>query len=226
VESSTSACPSHAAAVQKIHSKIAKKATTPNAFCSGDFTNLHVSCAMSGRHVFALVLVALFSAVPHAMSSVVPLMHYTNYTLSVPRYGLTAVSVCNTAIFAGGVEAQTVSKAVDMFDLASGLWTTTALSVARSNAAATSVGNLALIAGGSDSSGQKTSVVEFFNCSSRLWTTASLSVARSLLAATSVSGFALFAGGSEGSGDSVPSSVVDIFDHASNLWTTAVLSAA
>ncbi len=47
-------------------------------------------------------------------------------------------------VTAGGA----VSNAVDLYNSASGTWSTAQLSVARSHLAATSVGNLAIFAGG------------------------------------------------------------------------------
>jgi hypothetical protein len=81
-----------------------------------------------------------------------------------PRLGLSATTVGNLAIFAGGGGAlflqcsqkvahlmQTVagiSKAVDIFDVTTGIWSTAQLSFERTFLAATSVGNIALFAGG------------------------------------------------------------------------------
>jgi hypothetical protein len=91
--------------------------------------------------------------------------------LSVWRYLLSATSVGNVAIFAGGstgiysltlfvgvcdaggcrlmgVTAGSSSNAVDLYNGASGTWSTAQLSVARYSFAATSVGNVAIFAGG------------------------------------------------------------------------------
>jgi hypothetical protein len=48
-----------------------------------------------------------------------------------------------------GVTAGSLSNAVDLYNGASGTWSTAQLSVARSSLAATSVGNVAIFAGGS-----------------------------------------------------------------------------
>ena len=86
-----------------------------------------------------------------------------------------------------------VSNAVDMYNSATGAWTTAQLSVARSSLAGTSVGNLAIFAGGYNSK-----VVDLYNSATGAWSTAQLSVARYSLAATSVGNLAIFAGGSTG----------------------------
>ncbi len=78
--------------------------------------------------------------------------------LSVARSHLAATSVGNLAIFAGGLvyyyptgsvsPSSTESDVVDLYNSATGTWSTARLSVARYNLAATSVGNLAFFAGG------------------------------------------------------------------------------
>ncbi len=87
------------------------------------------------------------------------------------------------------------SNAVDIFNVASGAWSTAALSEARESLAATSLPNVgvAIFAGGAISN-----VVDIFNVTSGAWSTAALSVARYWLAATSLPnlGVAIFAGGS------------------------------
>ncbi len=95
---------------------------------------------------------------------------------------------------AASVAPSGVVKTVDIFNAASGVWTTAALSVARAGYVATSLPNygLAIFAGGPSKN-----TVDIFNARSGVWTTAALSVARYLLAATSLPnyGLAIFAGG-------------------------------
>src|SRR5688500_2393062 len=70
-------------------------------------------------------------------------------TLSLPRYYLTATSVGNLALFAGGYDGPfSVSSQIDIYNLSSNEWTTTTLSTARYDLAATSVGSIALFGGG------------------------------------------------------------------------------
>ncbi len=93
-----------------------------------------------------------------------------------------------------------VFNAVDLYNSASGAWSTAQLSVARSNLAATSVGNVAIFAGGDIPSVlmshyNVSDAVDLYNSASGAWSTARLSVARSNLAATSVGNVAIFAGG-------------------------------
>ncbi len=112
---------------------------------------------------------------------------------------------------------------VDIFNAASGIWSTAQLSAAKYGLAATSLPNvgLAIFAGGG-------STVDIFNAISGRWSTAVLSTGsllRSWLAATSLPnlGVAIFAGGqTAGSWYDV----VDIFNVTSGDWSTAVLSVA
>ncbi len=67
--------------------------------------------------------------------------------LSVLRFLLVAASVGNVAVFAGG-ESAFASNVVDVYNGATGAWSTAQLSVARFCLAAASVGNVALFAGG------------------------------------------------------------------------------
>ncbi len=90
-----------------------------------------------------------------------------------------------------------ISKAVDIFDATTGIWSTANLSEARWFFAATSLPNqgLAIFAGGSG--GQYSKSVDIFNAITGIWSTAVLSEARYQLAATSLpnQGLAIFAGG-------------------------------
>ncbi len=81
------------------------------------------------------------------------------------------------------------SSVVDLYDRATGLWSTARLSLDRCCLSATSVGTVAIFAGG------VSSVVDLYDSGTRQWSTAQLSQARSYLSATSVGTVAFFAGG-------------------------------
>ena len=69
--------------------------------------------------------------------------------LSVPRNLLSATSVGNFAIFAGGFnDNNKPTDAVDLYNQVTKSWTTARLSIGRSRLAAASVGNFAIFAGG------------------------------------------------------------------------------
>ncbi len=99
------------------------------------------------------------------------------------------------------------SNAVDLYNSASGIWSTAQLSLARHFLCATSVGNVAIFGGGRVENrnpsnvyemSPSTSAVDLYNSASFTWSTGNLSVARFLLAATSVGNVAIFAGGTTG----------------------------
>ena len=131
--------------------------------------------------------------------------------------------------------ADDVSNVVDLYNSATGVWTTAQLSVGRSNPAAASVGDLAMFAGGSaihPNGAVKTAVsnaVDIYNSTTGLWTTARLSVGRGRLAAASVGSMIIFAGGYTINDSLNPyqaSNVVDLYTCATRAWTTAQLSLA
>jgi len=94
------------------------------------------------------------------------------------------------------------SNATDLYNSASGTWSTAQLSVARFDPFATSAGNVAIFAGGWVYSQHTATVpfnaVDLYNSASGTWSTAQLSVARWFLAATSIGSVAIFAGGFAG----------------------------
>jgi hypothetical protein len=184
--------------------------------------------------LFLLTLVPL-AAAPAAAQ-------WSTQALSQARLGPVAVSVGDLALFAGGEVAGTPSAVVDVYDDASGMWSTAKpLSVARTALAATRVGHLALFAGGADSLSTETAVVDIYDASKgapsnpAAWSTATLSQARFNLAATTVGSKAIFAGGATGgisSPNAIASDVVDIYDASKGApsnpaaWSTATLSEA
>ncbi len=158
---------------------------------------------------------------------------WSTAALSQARDNLSVTTVGTKAIFAGGVfdDANGYAKAsdiVDIYDAATGLWSTAMLSQARSFATAVSVGDLAIFAGG-DSGSTPTipsytifsDLVDIYDASTGGWSTATLSEARTQIAATTVGQKVLFAGGRVGFG---ATETVDMFDAASHQWSTAQLS--
>ncbi len=114
------------------------------------------------------------------------------------------------------------STVVDMYDSASGTWTSSKLSVGVSAARATSVGNLAFFHGTVTTGG---SGYVLYNRILGTWSQAALSVERVFLAATTVRHVAIFAGGSKVSRGGVTyDGVVDMYDSLSQTWSTAQLS--
>ena len=148
--------------------------------------------------------------------------------MSLPQAGYEYYSLCNAAsmgnlaFFGLGFNGTSPSNVVDIYDTASGTWTTASLSQARYGLAESSAGNEVVFAGGNTGSGPS-NVVDIYNAASNTWSTATLSQARYGLSAASVGNLILFAGGDSSSG---PSNVVDIYDTSTGSWSTAALSEA
>jgi hypothetical protein len=152
--------------------------------------------------------------------------------LSAPRAQLAATSVGSVALFAGGrclggpgcvgstAEISGFSPVVDLYDAASGQWSTASLSQARHGLAATSVGSLALFAGGWGQGGAS-DAVDLYDASTGQWRTAVLSQARGDLVAFTAGGYAIFAGGDDGQG---PSAAVDLYDPVQDAWYATALA--
>ena len=114
-----------------------------------------------------------------------------------------------------------VTSTVDVYNAATGIWSTASLSQARGGAAATSTGEVAYFGGGYASGGTESDRVNVYDARTDSWSTASLSQARVGLAAASAGGKVLFAGGWTGF-DYV--NRVDILDTTTGVWSTAALS--
>jgi hypothetical protein len=159
--------------------------------------------------------------------------------LSEPRGLVAATTVGSKALFAGGsttgpppTEVRD-SNVVDIYDAATGRWSTARLSEARVFLAAASVGSRALFAGGlvgtsGGAEARPSDRVDIYDSATGEWSTARLSQARAWLATAVVGSRVLFAGGSAGpsSPQSRDSDVVDIYDAAMGQWSMARLSQA
>jgi hypothetical protein len=151
-------------------------------------------------------------------------------TLSEPRSWLAAAATGNTAIFAGGIDfatGSTSSSTVDIYDAATGSWTTARLSEPRYSPSGAGAAGKILIAGGYDNVpagqlGTTSSTVDIYDTESGTWSAAQLSAARVGPAAVGLGNKILFAGGVSPTTGS--SNTVDIYDVPSNTWTTARLS--
>ena len=71
---------------------------------------------------------------------------------------------------------------MDIYDAATGLWSTARLSEARWDLVATSVGTKAIFAGGLNTAGEYSATVDIFDVSTGNWTVAALSEARNSMA--------------------------------------------
>ncbi|MDB5323571.1 MAG: kelch repeatcontaining protein [Phycisphaerales bacterium] len=154
--------------------------------------------------------------------------HWSTAALSQARGGFAAATVGKLALFAGGGltdsnGAVVLSNVVDIYDGASGQWSTATLSQARSDMSAVTVGSKVVFAGDTD-------VIDIYDSATGQWTTARLSQARIFMASTAVDGQAVFAGGlfldpSSGANYS-PSDVVDVYDANTGQVASGMLSYA
>jgi len=146
--------------------------------------------------------------------------------LIIPRQVIAGVACGSKLFFGGGANANlsTVYSTVDIYDTATGQWSTGQLSVARFDIAAVSKGNKVLFAGGSNFDIVCTSVVDIYDFSTGTWSTDNLSIARGGMAAAVVGDLAVFAGGFINGGE--VSSRVDIYNFATDTWSTDELSEA
>ena len=152
---------------------------------------------------------------------------WTTAKLSEPRYGVAGGAAGGKFLFAGGFDNTiqgnfACTNLVDIYDTATGNWTTAQLSVARFVGATASLGNWIFFAGGYDQATGTSTTVDIYNASTGVWSTAQLSAPKAGLAAASVGSKVFFAGGNNGIG----SATVDIYDTLTRAWTTAQLSEA
>lgn len=165
-----------------------------------------------------LVISVLLIVVPWCSGSLFASeLAHTTATLSEPRYWISATTVDNKAIFAGGSGN---SDVVDIYDANTGQWSTATLSQGRMKPVAVTAGNKALFAGGKRSSPFSVSdTVDIYDASTGLWFATTLSVGRYNHTGTSVANKAMFAGGTpDGSYHWVD--LVEIYDAGTGQWST------
>jgi hypothetical protein len=140
--------------------------------------------------------------------------------LSEARSGMAAIAINNKVIFAGGYTSTASSQdvtpvnTVDVYDLTTNTWTTTALSEARYGIQAVVVKNKAIFAGGYKGFGSN--AVDIYDATTNSWSTAKLSQAR-VVSSTAVLGnkVLFFTGGD--------SDAFDIYDVSTNTWSSGRL---
>ncbi len=132
------------------------------------------------------------------------------------------------------------SSSIDVYDVSSNSWSSTALSEGRYGVTATAAGNKVLFAGGfrsytrDDEPYDFLGIVDIYNLSTNTWSIAQLSEARAGMATAIVGNKVFFAGGystnyaggffNNASYATIYSNRVDIYDATNNTWSTANLS--
>ena len=181
----------------------------------------------------------LSAAVGAALSptpSIVDGLIHTTARLSVARDSMAEATVGNLVLFAGGqtyphgtnAGGETSSR-VDIYNAATGRWSTANLSQARFDINVAVVGHTAIFAGGNTSTRAgdvlTSDVVDIYDADTGRWSTARLSQARNDIAVATVGNLAIFAGG-----DLYPTVTaynnVDIYNADTGQWSTATLPQA
>ncbi|MCB9341317.1 MAG: T9SS type A sorting domain-containing protein [Lewinellaceae bacterium] len=160
---------------------------------------------------------------------------WTTESLSEGRSELSAVHAGGKLLFAGGISNLTgdfvstptiitTSSVVDIYDLATGEWSTANLSRPRVGMAAAVAGNIAVFAGGQTASGTVTDTMDIYDAATGLWSVTTLSEAKGWCSAEILNGKAFIAGGV--TGDFEVTDKVEILDLETMTWESAQLSEA
>lgn len=147
-----------------------------------------------------------------------------------PRAELVAVSIGSTALFAGG-SWTAVTERVELYDAASGTWSSAVLGERRARLAAAVVGSRAYFGGGGQPNiifqFQASPTVDVYDAASGTWSSDQLSEGRWSLAAAAAGDQVIFAGGFRTSVvPGIARDTVDVLHVPSGTWTTTVLSVA
>lgn len=146
--------------------------------------------------------------------------------LSEARSHITAASIGNKVIFAGGLSKNapsnfSFSDRIDIYDVSTNQWTTATLSEARSTMKAAVVGDKLLLAGGVKSH-EFSDKVDIYDASAGTWSVATLSVKRVVSSTARLETKVLFFTGPFSDQDFTSS--MDIYDAATNSWSTTQLN--
>ena len=160
---------------------------------------------------------------PYVQANLVPFG-----TLSENKIVLVSGTVGTKIFFAGGAMTGAHSTTVDIYDTASGSWSTANLSQSkRDGMVVATVGNKIFFAGGGDNDWYDiTSRVDIYNTTTNTWSVAELSSPRKYMAAATLGNKVFFAGGSfwNMSDYEEGSNIVDIYDNTTNTWSVQFLS--
>ena len=136
--------------------------------------------------------------------------------LSIGRSNLAGTTVGGLSLFAGGNTFSDYSSVVDIYDISTNLFFTSAISSSRSHISSVSIGFMAIFAGGITTGSRASSTVDIYDSLYNLWTNTTLSAARYQLSSAIIGCRAYFVGGF--SSLILPSSVIDIYDSMRNTW--------
>lgn len=201
-------------AVMPVYAQVPNDASIPVAVKVGSKENDYVYCKYLGIVAGPPPAGGVFTKIDYSGTAV----------LSEGRKYLAAAGIGSTIIFAGGTNTN-YSKTADVYNVRTGVWSTSKLSEERYQLAAAAAGSKIVFAGGLNPNGYS-KAVDIYDTASKTWSSAQLSVARSDLAAAAAGNKIYFAGGETNRGTTGSSKVIDIYDVSTNSWTTAQLSEA
>ena len=141
----------------------------------------------------------------------------TTSNLTVARGFLSAVTLGDNAIFAGGATDNLPSDKVDIYNNISNTWQTGSLSLPRYRMGAAIVTNKSIFGGGQNQN-NPVSNVDFFDFNAQYQGASSLPMGKVDLTASSVGNKAFFAGGVEVVNSNL-SQTIDVYDNTSNTWS-------
>ncbi len=156
----------------------------------------------------------------------------TTASLSQARHNMAVAVIGSKVIFAGGETGSIVngkyvsSNKVDIYDDATGTWSTALLSVKREQIAVAIVGSKVLFAGGLNNSGtggQYSNRVDIYDAVANTWSIANMSEGKYGIAAAVSGNKAYFAGGTTYNSGAL-SNRVEIYDALANTWSYITLS--
>lgn len=153
----------------------------------------------------------------------------TTYNLSQARTSMAVAVVGSKVIFAGGETGNisngvyTTSKKVDIYDNATGTWSTALLSTSRELITAAVVGNKVLFAGGRNANGTYSKVIDIYDASTNTWSTLNMSETKYGIAAAT-SGTKVYLAGGTTSNSGALTNRVEIYDAAANTISYITIS--
>ncbi len=145
----------------------------------------------------------------------------TTHNLSQARTAMAVAVVGSKVIFAGGAAGNisngiyTTSNKVDIYDDATGLWSTALLSTSRELITAAVVGNKVLFAGGRNANGTYSKVIDIYDASTNTWSTLNMSETKYGIAAAT-SGSKVYLAGGTISNSGALTNRVEIYDATTN----------
>lgn len=153
----------------------------------------------------------------------------TTHNLSQGRSGMAVAVVGSKVIFAGGECGNissgiyTESNKVDIYDDATGLWSTALLSAKREQVAVAVVGTKVLFAGGITPSGAYSKRIDLYDVSTNTWSILNMSQTKYGIAAATVGNKVYLAGGTTSNSGAL-SNRVEMYDATTNSLSYVTLS--